>query len=99
MLQDAVRSLVKHGASVETMMSAAHNKLTPLMIAAQKGYFELAKILIEEMEAVIEKRGNEDNKPYPKLKWNTLNLLRFLLKRWKLSLRKEVMKTINSTPN
>ncbi|XP_033625691.1 poly [ADP-ribose] polymerase tankyrase-like [Asterias rubens] len=53
---DAVRSLLKHGASVETMMSAVHNKLTPLMLAARQGHFDLAQILIEEMEAIIEKR-------------------------------------------
>ena len=53
-----MRSLVKHGADVESMESAANNKITPLMIAAQKGYFQLAKVLIEEMGAVIEKRGN-----------------------------------------
>ncbi|XP_038073028.1 poly [ADP-ribose] polymerase tankyrase-like [Patiria miniata] len=53
---DCVQSLVKHGAAVESMESALNNKITPLMIAAERGYFRLAKVLIEELGAVIEKR-------------------------------------------
>ncbi|XP_038072455.1 poly [ADP-ribose] polymerase tankyrase-like isoform X2 [Patiria miniata] len=53
---DCVLSLVKHGASVEAMESALNNKITPLMIASERGYFRLAKVLIEKLGAEIEKK-------------------------------------------
>ena len=51
-----MKSLVKHGADIEAMVSASNNKVTSLMIAAQSGLFNLAKALIE-MKAIIAKKG------------------------------------------
>ena len=56
--QECVENLIKYGAGVETMESKANNKITPLMIAAERGHFQLAKVLIEEHGAEIERRGN-----------------------------------------
>ncbi|XP_033624396.1 poly [ADP-ribose] polymerase tankyrase-like [Asterias rubens] len=52
---ECVKSLVKHGADIEAMVSASNNKVTSLMIAAQSGLFNLAKALIE-MKAIIAKK-------------------------------------------
>ncbi|XP_022093032.1 tankyrase-like protein [Acanthaster planci] len=53
---DCVRSLVKYGDAVDMKTSHKNNKLTPLMIAAERGHLQLAKVLIEELDAEIEKR-------------------------------------------
>ncbi|XP_022105519.1 tankyrase-like protein [Acanthaster planci] len=52
---DCVKSLIKHGADTEAMTSASTNKLTPLMLAAQCGHFQVVKTLIEA-KAIIAKK-------------------------------------------
>ncbi|XP_038075210.1 poly [ADP-ribose] polymerase tankyrase-like [Patiria miniata] len=52
---ECVKSLIKHGADIEAVTSASTNRLTPLMVAAQSGHFQVAKALID-VKAIIAKK-------------------------------------------
>ncbi|XP_022096541.1 serine/threonine-protein phosphatase 6 regulatory ankyrin repeat subunit B-like [Acanthaster planci] len=52
---DCIRSLVNHGADIESKMGSYHNKITPLMIATKYGHFELVEALLD-MGAVIQQK-------------------------------------------
>ncbi|KAK3738945.1 hypothetical protein RRG08_006512 [Elysia crispata] len=49
---DAVRTLIKYGADVNKSLSAGKDKVTPLMIAAQRADLTLARLLVQSGAAV-----------------------------------------------
>ncbi|XP_033125958.1 poly [ADP-ribose] polymerase tankyrase-like [Anneissia japonica] len=52
---DAVKALHKHGADIEAILNAGHNKETALILVCKNGHFATAKALIE-LNAIIEKK-------------------------------------------
>lgn len=50
--------LIKHGADVNKATSAAQDKVTPLMIAAQRGDLNIARLLVQS-GAAVEVLGQE----------------------------------------
>jgi len=51
-----LKVLLKHGVDVNKTLSAGKEKLTPLMIAAGKGYLDIARLLVQG-GATIEQLG------------------------------------------
>jgi ankyrin repeat protein len=47
LLQDALKVLLKHKVNVNKAVSASKNKVTPLMMAAQRGDLEVARLLVQ----------------------------------------------------
>lgn len=45
--KDAVRTLIKNGADVNKPLSASKHRTTPLMIAAQRGDLNIARLLVQ----------------------------------------------------
>lgn len=51
-----MRVLIRHKANVDKMTNAQHDKLTPLMLASQKGHLDVVSLLIEH-SAQVEMKG------------------------------------------
>ena len=47
-----MRTLIKHGADLNKPLSAGKDKITPLMIAAQRGDLTLARVLVQSGASV-----------------------------------------------
>lgn len=51
-----MRVLIRHKANVDKLTNAQNDKITPLMLAAQKGHLDIASLLIEH-SAQVEMKG------------------------------------------
>ncbi|ESO08810.1 hypothetical protein HELRODRAFT_168718 [Helobdella robusta] len=53
---ECVQMLSSHGALVEQELGASQNKMTPLMIACQRGHFSVARWLVQSASAKPDKK-------------------------------------------